>query len=424
MVLKLPVPARILIFTASHLCRNPRVVKEATALGAAGYDVTVLTLSSLEQFELMDRALIASLPFRRVTLDFTMHTPGARLENLSHRAATWGARQMLRWLRIERAQALGPAHALLRRALSTPSDLIIAHTEIPLWAVAALIRAGRPVAVDIEDWYSEDLLFADRCARPLKLLRRAERFALQHALYVSTTSQSLAEALAAANGAPVPMVVRNVFPLQPHSRLDRPAGGGPPSFVWSSQTIGPGRGLELFFAAWSRMTVPSRVFLIGGEIPSYREKILRRLPPERRPLVSFIPFVPPESLPQKLTEFDLGLALEPRWPRNKDLTISNKIFQYMNAGLAVIATDTAGQGGVLRTAPDAGLLVTAHETGELARQLDQLLAEPARLRAMQAAARRAAEEEFCWEREAPRLLAAVDQALTTIGGGLRITRPT
>ncbi|HEV8073861.1 MAG TPA: glycosyltransferase [Opitutaceae bacterium] len=409
-------PARILIFTASHLCRNPRVVKEATTLGAAGYDVTVLTVSSLDQFERMDRALIASLPFRRVTLDFTTRTPGARLGNLSHRAATWGARQMLRWLRLEKAEALGPAHALLRRALALPSDLIIAHTEIPLWAVAALIRAGRAVAVDIEDWYSEDLLWADRRARPLKLLRRAEKFALQHARYVSTTSQSMAEALAAAAAAPVPMVLRNVFPLQPRSRLDRPAGGGPQSFVWSSQTIGPGRGLELFFAAWSRLTVPSQVFLIGGELPGYREKILRRLPPERRSWVSFIPFVPPESLPQKLTEFDLGLALEPRWPRNKDLTISNKIFQYFNAGLGVVATDTAGQSEVLRTAPEAGLIVTAHETGELARQLDHLLADPIRLRAMQAAARRAAEGQFCWEHEAPRLLAAVDQALTLPSG--------
>ncbi len=320
---------------------------------------------------------------------------------------------MLRRLRIESASTLGPAHALLRRALAMPADLIIAHTEIPLWASATLIRAGRTVAVDMEDWYSEDLLWADRRARPLKLLRQAEKFALQHARYVSTTSQSMAEALATACDAPVPIVVRNVFPLQAHSRLARPAGNEPPAFVWFSQTIGPGRGLDLFFAAWSRMTVPSRVFLLGGELPEYREKILRRLSPDRRQLVGFIPFVSPESLPQKLAEFDLGLALEPRRFGSRDLTITNKFFQYMNAGLAIVATDTARtQKEVMRTAPDAGLLVTAHETGELARQLDRLVAEPARLRAMQAAARRAAEGQFCWEREIPCLLAEVDRALT------------
>ena len=42
---------KILILTASHLCRNPRVVKEATTLGTAGYDVTVMSISVQERFE-------------------------------------------------------------------------------------------------------------------------------------------------------------------------------------------------------------------------------------------------------------------------------------------------------------------------------------------------------------------------------------
>lgn len=407
---------KILVFTASHLCRNPRVVKEATALGEAGYDVTVLTVSAVEAFERMDRELIASAPFRRTTLDYTARTPGMRWKNLLQRAATWGARQALRRLRWESAQALGPARALLRRALMTPADLIIAHTEIPLWASRALIRAGRVVAVDFEDWYSQDLLPEDRRTRPLKLLTRAEKFALQHAHYVSTTSQSMAEALAAAYHSPVPLVLRNVFPLQAGSRLDRPAGDEPPTFVWFSQTIGPGRGLELFFDAWSRLTRPSRVTLIGGERTAYRENLLRGLPAGRRHFVTFLPLLPPAELPGKLSEFDVGLAVEARQPANRDLTIANKIFQYLNAGLAVVATDTAGQSEVLQAAPDAGLLVTVHEPGDLARRLDDLLAEPARLRAMQTAARRAAQEQFCWEKEAPHLLAAVARALAGAAG--------
>ena len=42
--------AKILILTASHLCRNPRVVKEATTLGAAGYEVTVMSVCLQERF--------------------------------------------------------------------------------------------------------------------------------------------------------------------------------------------------------------------------------------------------------------------------------------------------------------------------------------------------------------------------------------
>lgn len=385
------------------------MVKEATTLGAAGYDVTVMTVSAQPRFERMDLELLRGLPFRRVFIDYA--SPRARLADLYQRGATFAARWACARLGIETARTLGPSAALLRFARSHPADLTIVHTEIPIWAAQHLIGDGRRVAVDVEDWYSEDLLFADRQSRPVRLLRRAESFVLNHCAYSFATAQSMADALVAAYRCPPPIVVRNSFPLQPRSRMDRPPSGDPPSFIWFSQTIGPGRGLELFFSAWARTKNPSRVYLLGDERPGYRRDLLSRLPPERRDDVKFIPLVTPEQLPARLAEFDLGLALEPHWPPNRDITITNKILQYMNAGLALIATDTQGQTEVMRAAPDTGLLVTAHETTQLAQRLDALLGDPARLRAMQLASRAAAEREFSWEREAPRVLDAVAQAL-------------
>lgn len=405
-------PAKtILILTSAHLCRNPRVVKEATTLGAAGYDVTVMSVSSHARFERMDRELMRGLPFKRVVLDYTADTLRARLADFCQRGATWLARRACSELEIETAQTLGPAGALLRLARSFPADLTIVHTEIPIWAAPHLIRDGRRVAVDVEDWYSEDLLYADRRSRPIRLLRNAEQAALRQAVYSSATSQSMADALASAYQCPPPIVLRNSFPLQAVSRVDRPAANDVPGFIWFSQTIGPGRGLEQFFAAWARTTAPSTVHLLGDERPGYREKLLARLPAGRRGDLHFIPLVPPEQLPGKLAEFDIGLALEPRWPLNRNITISNKILQYMNAGLAVIATDTAGQKEVMAAAPASGLVITAHETGEYAAKLDTLIGDRARLRATQVASRAAAEQQFCWEREAPHLLAAVARAL-------------
>lgn len=402
---------KILILTSAHLCRNPRVVKEATTLGAAGYDVTVMSVSAQTRFERMDRELMRGLPFKRVTIDYAAGTIRARLADFFQRGATWLTRRLCRELEIETAQTLGPASALLRFARTFPADLTIVHTEIPIWAAQYLIRDGRRVAVDVEDWYSEDLLYADRQSRPIRLLRHAEKAALRQAAYSSATAQSMADALTATYRCPPPIVIRNSFPLQPRSRFDAPATTGAPSFIWFSQTIGPGRGLELFFAAWARTTQPSKVYLLGDERPGYRQKLLGRLPPARRADLHFIPLVTPEQLPDKLAEFDIGLALEPRWPLNRNITITNKILQYMNAGLAVIATDTAGQKEVMSAAPDCGLLITAHETSDYAQKLDGLLGDHVRLRAAQAAARAAAEREFCWERETPRLLAAVAAAL-------------
>lgn len=397
---------KILILTASHLCRNPRVVKEATTLGAAGFDVTVMSVSVLERFERMDLALMQGQPFQRKVLDL-------RVANLAQRGATWGARLLSRSLKIETAQSLGPAGALLRFARSHPADLTIAHTEIPLWAARHLSRGGRRVAVDMEDWYSEDLLPADRRSRPLRLLQQAEHWALHHAAYTSTTSDCMAAALAVAYGCPKPVVLRNTFPLAPRSRLDRPIGAEPPAFIWFSQTIGPGRGLEAFLAAWAQTRTPSRAILLGDSRPDYQQHLLSRLPESRRTDLSFIPLVPPGEVAAMLNACDIGLALEPHEPRNKYLTTSNKIFQYLNAGLAVVATNTAGQSEVMQAAPGCGLLIAADGGQQLTKQLDDLLGDRDRLRSCQIAARSAASTQFSWAHDASRLLAAVEQALAT-----------
>lgn len=403
--------SKIAILTASHLCRNPRVVKEASALGHAGYDVTVLTASTHARFEAIDRALLDGQPFRHVALDYSSPGFGTRVRNFVQRARTRFARSAVERFGWESSTALGPAGALLALARRTPADLTIVHTEIPTWAATKLIADGRRVAVDFEDWYSEDLLPEDRRGRPLALLRAAEAFALRHAVFASATSRSMADALAAAYGGPTPVVIRNVFPRQPVSRVDRPLGDAPPAIIWFSQTIGPGRGLEAFIAAWRQTRTPSRLALLGDARPGHREALLAALAPDQRARVDFLPAVAPGELPAKLAEFDLGLALEQRTPLNRDLTITNKLFQYFNAGLGVIATATCGQREVLETCPNAGLVVDSIEDSRFVAQLDELLADRARWRRMQEAARAAAVAEFCWEIESKRLLNAVEAAL-------------
>jgi glycosyltransferase involved in cell wall biosynthesis len=402
---------RILILTASHLCRNPRVVKEATTLGAAGFDVTVMSVSNRARFEAMDRELMQGLPFKRRVIDYTARDPRTRWRDFVQRSLTWGARFLCNRVKWELAQSLGPATALLKLARAHSAALTVVHTEIPLWIGQDLIKSGRRVAVDVEDWYSEDLLFADRRSRPQRLLRRAEEFVLNHADYASATSKSMAEALANAYRCPVPVVLHNTFPLQDRSHLDQPPGSHPPTFIWFSQTIGPGRGLELFLAAWGRTQTPSVVYLLGDERPGYHRHLRSLLPSARREDLRILPLVSPAQLPLKLAEFDLGLALEPHLPLNRDLTITNKIFQYMNAGLALIATDTAGQREVMQAAPESGLLVQAHETTRLTLELDTLLNDHARIRRCQQASREAARTRFSWEHDAPRLCQSVESAL-------------
>ena len=81
-------------------------------------------------------------------------------------------------------------------------------------------------------------------------------------------------------------------------------------------------------------------------------------------------------------------------------------------GLAIVASDTAGQREVLARSPDAGLILPrAADATEHARLLDHLLADRAALDLRRRAARELAERHYCWEQESPRLLALVERAL-------------
>ncbi len=403
--------ARILIISNGPLCRNPRVVKEATTLGHAGYDVTVLTVRNHAPSEKHDMELLRDAPFRRETIDMLSGFSTPRSTVFARRIILWTSRKAAELFKLHGIRALGPSGALLRKARLLPADLTIVHNEVPHWIGTRLITEGRRVSADIEDWHSEDLLPGDRTRRPLALIRSVECALLHRAVHTTTTSHALANALHTRYGGRRPEVITNSFPLQPDPRVGEP--GTPPAFFWFSQTIGPGRGLEHFFAAWKLTRNSSRVVLLGEVHGDYAQQLLARLPSERRASVSFLPLVSPAELPAVIAHHDIGLALEQAFIVNRDLTVTNKIIQYLNAGLAVVASDTAGQREVLTHSPDAGIIVETHETSRFAAALDGLLADREALRHRQHAARRLAEETYCWEREAHRLTALVARAVAS-----------
>jgi glycosyltransferase involved in cell wall biosynthesis len=164
-------------------------------------------------------------------------------------------------------------------------------------------------------------------------------------------------------------------------------------------------------AAWRSTRHPSRLALLGEPLSGFGQRLLARLPAAWHSRVSFLPLVLPAELPTVVARHDVGLALEQPFIVNRNLTITNKLLQYLNAGLAVVASDTAGQREVLARAPEAGVVIEMHETSRLAETLDHLLEDRAALSRSQQAARRLAAEVYCWERETPKLCALVERAL-------------
>jgi glycosyltransferase involved in cell wall biosynthesis len=405
--------AHIGIVTGAHLCRNPRVVKEATALQEIGHRVTVLGPAMEERLSELDTAIVHEGGFEhRVVVDVRPGAPARGHHRLVRRLAIEAAR--LGW---ERPEALGyGVRATLAAARDLAADLTIGHQEVGAWVAYALMDEGHAVGADIEDWYSEDLLPEARVGRPIGLLQRCEAQLVRHGRHVTTTSEALANALAKTYGGPRPTPVYNAFPWaervalddEPRDREDRSR----PSLHWVSQTIGPGRGLETLCEALLSVACPVEVHLRGRAGEADMHWLRDLFPSDRGHRLVVHGLVPPSELLARIGEHDIGLAMEDYDPPSRDLTVTNKILHYLVAGLAVVATDTAGQAEVAAYAPEAIRLCRGGDAARMAQQVGALVGEPGVLERAKAAALVAARDRFCWEVQCPILVRSVEAALS------------
>jgi len=405
--------AHIAIVTGAHLCRNPRVVKEATALREAGHRVTVLGPATDARLSELDAALVREGGFEHhVVVDVR---PGSS-ERTRHRLVRRLAIEAVARLGWERPEALGYGmRATLRAARDLAADLTIGHQEVGTWVVSQLMDEGFAVGADIEDWYSEDLLPEARVGRPIGLLRRCEGQLVRRGRHVTTTSEALAEALAEVYEGPAPTVIYNAFPWAERADLDEVGRDredtARPSLHWVSQTIGPGRGLETLCAALQRVERPIDVHLRGRASEADLQWLHDLFPDDRGHRLHVHDLVPPQELLGRIAEHDIGLALEDYDPPSRNLTVTNKILHYLVAGLAVVATDTAGQREVAEQAPEAVRLCQGNDEASLAAQVEAFVQDAGRLERAKAAALDAAHDRFSWEAQRPILVRSVEAAL-------------
>lgn len=408
---------RILILAAGHLWSNPRSQKEADALAGAGHQVKIGGIWFDQAGADLDFGLASGRAWKfEPFLDLRPATRIGRARNLLARSGNRLAREAYSRLGIRSPSLFGyGTREMLRTAIRTAADLTIVRSEAGMWVANSLLDRGQRVGVDFEDWYSEDLQPGSRATHPIRWLKQLERRVAAECVYAVTTSAVMANEIAAEYRVPAPHVVYNTFPLGDSAKFDGNRRDrknmGIPSVHWFSQTIGPGRGLELLFVAAERVTRPFEIHLRGRLLANYAGWFAAIVPPGLRERVFVHDTVPNEELPSRIAEHDIGLALEAQNVRSRNLTITNKLFQYMQAGLAIIATDTAGQREVFSQAPDMGLLIRNDDPDALARALGELLGDAKRLSAAKGAAAAAFREKFHWERQSSVVAQQVDRAI-------------
>jgi glycosyltransferase involved in cell wall biosynthesis len=120
--------------------------------------------------------------------------------------------------------------------------------------------------------------------------------------------------------------------------------------------------------------------------------------------------IPHAEVNARLCRARIGLIPWLKHPNNERGT-PQKLFEYMTAGLPVVASDLSFIGEVVRRT-NCGLLVPPGDPDALAAAIERLLKDPIRAREMGECGRRAVAEQYSWSTQSERLLslyAAVTQ---------------
>jgi len=401
---------KIGILSQNHLCRNPRVLKEALMLSSRGYIVEIGTVWYSHTLYALDLQLLQDQTNIRYQTYADLR-PGKFLRNYYRFRFHW-ARFLKKYFHIETAELGGyGASSLLNYCKQNPSDLFIAHQEVPTLLAAQIKGLGFKIGMDLEDWYSQDLLPQDRKFRPIKLLEEAESFALNQAQYSVTTSESMAEALWKTYGGNKPIPIYNSFSLEDRKNMN-PSQGSTPGILrlaWVSQLIGHGRGLEEMILYLLKTGIPAEIHL-AGNLQSGFDKILENTYSHTDQIrVFFYPILHPTSIVNWLSQFDAGIASEPRLSYSTDLTVSNKIIYYLLAGIPVLAFPTSGHKEIADLSEGAVHICGEAETDK------NIIMEWANKNSNYLTLREKAWNtgtRISWENQAPQLLSCIESAVS------------
>ncbi len=413
---------RVVMLAGNPLTYDGRVLRHAGALGEAGHEVVLLGVigPNDEAAPLPDLDRLGGGRLRAYRIDRRRAGLLPRALWLSSAArrhlAGWlvgqvGPRPPLPELMVAPcAVELAVAAAFFAADVYHANDL---DTLVPAsWA--AQLR-GRPYIYDAHELYADEsplLGSHERTARwqvEAKLARGARA--------VLTVNDLLADELTRRYGIPRPTAVHNVPPLVPLRPVAAGQNAGRGSATASSRD-GDGSLRLLLHGSWVGLEQPgvdaalqavarlpaARLTLRGGvRNPAALQARLTALGIADR--VVLRPRLPGADALVRAAiaeEHDVGLSVHLPDCLSRRLATSSKVFEYLMAGLVVVAAEQEGNRHILDAR--CARFFRPGDAAELAGVLAELAADRQQLRDLQRGARARAESEFCWEREKQRLL--------------------
>jgi hypothetical protein len=402
----------ITFITTGQPTTNPRLVKEAETLINLGYNVKVIYCFYNKWAQHFDKDIIARNPKMYILCggDLVEHKVTYYKTRIRQKVAFLLFKLGYRINIAE--QAISRTHTeALSVATKIKTDLYIAHNlgALPAAVIAAKLTHAK-VGYDAEDLHSAQYTSAKDHSYLLNKYIEEKFFSQVN--YFTAASPLIASFYKKTYLYLNPIVINNTFPKAAIPSFNKCADDILKLF-WFSQTIGTDRGVTEIIAA---MTGISNVELhLLGYCSEDTKMQLNNLMHDHKLKANQLRIHPPVSPDQLLNfaaQFDIGMAAETGVPLNRDICLTNKIFTYIQCGLAVIASDTQAQTQFLHQYPQAGKIYERGNVMSLAGCINTFADDRKALYQTQLTNYQLGQTHLNWETESLTFVKTIDSIFT------------
>jgi len=415
---------KITAFVTNNFNRDPRVNKTANTLSAAGYDITVISITDTEPGEEHPG---------RISVVQLQNRYGRRINralrkissHLSHRTSQSGKdesyvpptcpadQNSLQKCRYRIADFLEFAFLAYRNIcwalvlLPRKADIYYANdldTLLCAYLLSRFYRSG--LIYDSHELYIECIEGSKQTLK--SLLRRFEQLLIRRCNAVLTVNTSIAEELSSRYHIATPSVIYNC-PTRTGDIVEHDTAevtGRPVRIIYQG-IYAADRGLEEIILSQKDLQHCELDLRILFTNPSDEERLARLI--ERENLSGSVRIIPPVSmkdLVRGLRGYDIGIiAYKPACLNNYYAT-PNKLFEYMMGGLALASSDLPEIRKII-TRCENGVLFEPTDPHDIAMKLQELIADTQRLESMKERSRYYSDTVFTWENQEQTILDAV-----------------
>lgn len=400
---------KVVLISVGQPSTNPRLVKEANALTEKGFDVYVVYSYWSKWASDADKVILSKVAWKAFLAGGSPFELKFRYLFTRLRSKIFSLIAKYVTLKFGIAEvARGRTYPeLLKKAKALKADLYIAHVQAALpVAVKAAKKYNAKCGFDAEDFHREEIQ-KQHNRYNYNISKYLEDKYLPMVDYITASSPLIAEQYASLYNRKV-TVIQNVFPVD--SDILKPTINNKKSIklFWFSQTIGPGRGIEVVLNALQLLKDYAFELHLLGDVSAEAKTLFTDTGQVKIEL--HLPMAPNEII-SFASQFDIGLASENSVPLNRDICLTNKIFTYMQAGLAIVASDTKAQVKLLDEYPTIGKIYLKDDPRSLADILLDYNLNRGKLLETREASLVVAQQKLNWEIEQKKFLSVVENTL-------------